>query len=708
MHIIKELLYPSTETGRFALRCALAIIIATITTLNLHLSNPFWAVMSVIIIMHPLAGPTLDKGIMRIFGTLIGAALGYLIAGLAIDNILLFIGSIFFVISIAFYLSLITRYPYGCVIGGITAYLIIATLVYHPTATFDRAIWRVAEILVGVVSAWVVSLLIFPTNTQDTCKQDIDTIMSELKQCFKDAINNYTKLQDDGAFHSTAKQISKKLDKNEELLKSARREFGTSIYDISLLSQTHSNIRGLLRQIKLLYLSKDNSLTYELIVDGCFPVADLLEQINLLFDTIITHDISKIGHVIQATLQTYEVLTSSFSQAREQGDVLQYPIEECVAFHNFLHQIHELIEQLIDIKQLVFEKEKFPEPDNIANRTVMMGTTNKKDAIQYSIKGGLSALLATIMWIFTNWPGGLQGIISSVVISLQKNSYDARYVAEMRLLGCTLGGGVGLLALHFFVFDTTVLLIILFIFCWLFSYIIVAKPKLIFLGQQANMALAITLLSSSTPPLTIAPALERLAGIFIGIGAAFIVGRLVWPSHPNTMLRQSIQTTYIQLQNLYELIILQKLDTPLINQYQTDFHDLIVKQRQLLEALWTYHRQGHLELTHFEQVTDKQRNLATILLAIASTTDLRLASDYAEKLNFQLEPAIKCVTNYWITKSNHSCPNTSEITQALEELNSQIKQLREDSPALKLPRQEMTNFLFYVNNIKNILQTCLK
>lgn len=69
------------------------------------------------------------------------------------------------------------------------------------------------------------------------------------------------------------------------------------------------------------------------------------------------------------------------------------------------------------------------------------------DVIKRSIKAGLSVILALGFWLVSNWSGGLNGIISSLVLSIRKHLFEMKSVSIHRLLGCIWGGGIALFSL---------------------------------------------------------------------------------------------------------------------------------------------------------------------------------------------------------------------------------------------------------------------
>jgi len=153
---------------------------------------------------------------------------------------------------------------------------------------------------------------------------------------------------------------------------------------------------------------------------------------------------------------------------------------------------------------------------------------NDMDVIKHSMKAGLAATLALVFWLISNWPGGINGIISSIVISIRKNLFEMKHISLHRLLGCLLGGGLALFSLTFVAMNLYDLLWLIFIGVWGFSYFSFKKVSYAYIGLQANLALIISLAQEGGPPTALSPPLERLGGIFIGIAASFIVANGLW------------------------------------------------------------------------------------------------------------------------------------------------------------------------------------
>lgn len=313
--------------NKAALRTAITLVLTLLLAFKFHMKAPFWSGMTVIIVAHVYMGPMVKKALLRVLGTLLGAILGFWIAGMVANSFFTYLLACFSVMAIAMYYYQTSGYAYAYLLGGITAFLVIAQLALDPEDAFFVAIWRSAEISLGVVMSLLGGICLFPQREEPEKKS--------------------------------------------------------------------------------------------------------------------------IG----------------------------------------------------------------PEP----------GFT----MMQHCLQVGSSVTLATLLWLWSDWPGGLNGIVSSIVISIRKNISQMVNVSLQRLLGCLLGGGTALVIMFFFELSIEKLIVLLFFFVWIFSYCSFKYAQYSYIPLQANIAMIITLAQEGGPPVELEPPLERLGGIVIGILASFIVASLL-------------------------------------------------------------------------------------------------------------------------------------------------------------------------------------
>jgi uncharacterized membrane protein YccC len=156
-----------TITGpraRAAIAAALAVGVAIVLALALRLQDVFWAGISAFVCTQASQPQSLRKGFHRIIGTLLGAATALIcFPPVAFDHLatmlLLFIAG-----SAAIAGSLVSRYSYAWLLGGITAVMVILGALDDPTQALNIAFFRSSEIVLGTSVALVIANWLLPTG----------------------------------------------------------------------------------------------------------------------------------------------------------------------------------------------------------------------------------------------------------------------------------------------------------------------------------------------------------------------------------------------------------------------------------------------------------------------------------------------------------------------------------------------------------------
>ena len=153
------------------------------------------------------------------------------------------------------------------------------------------------------------------------------------------------------------------------------------------------------------------------------------------------------------------------------------------------------------------------------------------DLDRLAVISGTVLVIVILIWTSFDLPQPLQVVISSIVV-LDRDVATAQVRGRQRLLGCLLGAalGLGFIAL---VGDVLPL--------WLFALFggLFALSRLhhgggpnAYVGTQAGFAFIMAMVTGSGPPATILPALDRLAGIMLGVAIVIVVSFAVAPRRP--------------------------------------------------------------------------------------------------------------------------------------------------------------------------------
>lgn len=158
--------WPGGRDWIFSAKVFAAAMLALYIGLAAGLPRPYWAMATVYLVSHPLAGATRSKGAYRVVGTLLGAVAAVALVPTLVNWPPLLMGAMACWVGLLLYLSLMERSPrsYVFLLAAYTLPIVALPAVNDPTQVFDLAVARVEEICIGIVSASVVGSVVLPAR----------------------------------------------------------------------------------------------------------------------------------------------------------------------------------------------------------------------------------------------------------------------------------------------------------------------------------------------------------------------------------------------------------------------------------------------------------------------------------------------------------------------------------------------------------------
>ena len=199
--------------------CALAYGLSAL------IGSPYaiWAVVSTIIAMQINIADSLQAGVLRLTGTCLGAAVGVLLLLLLPKAPLPVAAALFCIATGCAYL---TRYSNLFSAVAIASVVVLFSGVQHISSGYADAIvfglMRVTEIAIGVGSAFLVSLVLWPVRLMDTLRADLDLQFLESARLFDSILSSFLSGQQQLPY-SLLKSIEDKIWNNHERLSKARK-----------------------------------------------------------------------------------------------------------------------------------------------------------------------------------------------------------------------------------------------------------------------------------------------------------------------------------------------------------------------------------------------------------------------------------------------------------------------------------------------------
>jgi uncharacterized membrane protein YccC len=669
--------WPRTIEHRASLRTAIAVLASVLIAFKFHLQTPYWSGMSVVIIANLYTGSILDKAMMRITGTVIGALFGFYLVGIVANSFLLYLICCFLIIAVCVYYYHYSNYGYAYLLGGLCAFIIISQIIINPANAFNVAIWRPVEIGIGVLISAISVYAIFPNHLKDNISEQVNDLfqdyikeMQQLSFCFT---QNHLKLTDIAASNL---KIKKKIRKATELIGSMNRELGVTQAKTDELRAFLDTFSALARQIHYLIAipcePNDLAIMHALSVDKVFEAiaADLL-QLQAAF----IKDSSPLLH-----LNTEKALYELERTIKKQPFISNF-------FYSFLIFINQ-VNQNISLFHALLSKNVTQKKDMpfVLDRKARIRSDN--ELIKHSIKAGLAVLLALSFWMVSNWPGGINGIISSLVISIRRNLFDMKNIIIHRLIGCTLGGSLALASIAIVEMNLYDFILIMFFSVWAFTWFMFKFPKYSYIGLQANIALIIALAQEGGPPVVLDPPLQRLAGIVIGIVASFIVANVLWRADVWSILNRYLDKIYkFIIFNLHQVLCATR------KKNMHDLANLFWLARGLIESLGdtplNNKKQNRLSALReqFESLVMIQATLSYILVSIDREKAAVTAALFPVDLSVYEEQLLIL----------YGQKNQTGAYQLYQDLKVEIEKIEKNPIYSNVGFYELRNLLAYLN-----------
>ena len=174
----------------FAFKTFCAAMIALVIALWIDLPRPYWAMASVYITSHPLAGATSSKAFYRLLGTMVGAAATIAMVPNLVNAPELLCLAVALWVALCLYFSLLegTARSYAFILSGYTVAIIGFPAVSDPGDIFDTAVARVQEISLGIICASLVNSTFFPRSIGPAVSERLAYWLASARKLSQDAL----------------------------------------------------------------------------------------------------------------------------------------------------------------------------------------------------------------------------------------------------------------------------------------------------------------------------------------------------------------------------------------------------------------------------------------------------------------------------------------------------------------------------------------
>lgn len=166
------------DTLGYVGRSVVAAVLALWLGLQLHLDSPFSAASTVLLLIHPIQGAVVGKGVMRVVGTLLGLAVAVILMGMFAQQMLLFILGIGVWLGLCVAAMTLLRHYHAtaAVVAGYTVCLALGPAIVAPEQGFDHIVTRGTAVVLGVLSLSLVASLLGRKTVESQLKQALGDV----------------------------------------------------------------------------------------------------------------------------------------------------------------------------------------------------------------------------------------------------------------------------------------------------------------------------------------------------------------------------------------------------------------------------------------------------------------------------------------------------------------------------------------------------
>ncbi|MEM1155849.1 MAG: FUSC family protein [Pseudomonadota bacterium] len=525
-------------TVRLALKTALATIIACFVALFIHAQQPYWAGISAFIVMHNTAGSTIFTSIMRVIGTVSGAALGVLLVGFMVNHSPLFLLVIAIVTFFGNYLTTFSkRYAYAWIFVYVTALLVLIGALENPQpqSFIELAFFRSFEITIGIIVGSLVSATIFSEFARD----EVDTALAQatrrlesLAHVLFDSFTSSVIRDEQKEFDRQARSLADAMVKLEDLLDLAAHESGR--YSKAYLDQSQAMALRRITEI-LVYCYREN-----IPMLNHTRMSDSSRATFKAFKTLLLDVLNELRTNTNAGARN-EHIASSMSEMRL---LVQQLANDCHAHPGdrlFEFQIVYYFDLLIEELGLLIEPP--PPTGTTSARTstprgqmrLFAGLYFDSYNVRFAAAGTIAVLTVPFIWLYFDLPGYSQ-IVISIAACITLTTVASQRKGALRLYGCLIGSTIVLFLLWLDIESLPVMLACLFLAVFALSLIQFGDQSISYFGAQAVIVILLGLVSDLYPTQSIQPPLERLLGVFLGVISIIGFLRLFLPAEPRDYL----------------------------------------------------------------------------------------------------------------------------------------------------------------------------
>lgn len=517
---------------RFGLKLGIAGLLATYLALVLRLDEPTWALFTVFVLMvTPYVGTIMEKSVLRIFGTLIGATLGYLLMGWQ-QQPLVFLPVVAGILAFCVAMFGQGLWAYGFFLCGLTMIDVMQAGLGDPQMSWHYALTRAEEVVLGILVAVVVQSVVWPRYAWVEFEKSLKDMLADIRGMLVSRLDTLF----EGGEADTAERIRKlplRVGKMRTLIGFGANESHDFHKWVPVFEEITDQLN--LMALGMAALSKPLPPSQR-------PHAEIQSRMQAIGRAL--------GDGLQALatgapaddafrqIQTAQAqLTECLETARKQGDL---GAGEPGYLYSLAHHFQALIE-LAEAFAVIHERLALiasGETGRLPSAPLRGPSLPSIFWIRLGIKGGLAVAIALLLENWLHPPGGDLLAISAWILLVRGPTAPAgrgdwrAFHGALLSIAAWLVLGIILLWAHPFLASYAAMNIVLFALLFLWGYIFYGRNPMT-TPMLVGMLMIVGIFGlNAQKPVSFQDIADLSLGMALAILLSALIRRLIWPSLP--------------------------------------------------------------------------------------------------------------------------------------------------------------------------------
>ena len=439
----REWLREDAPTIIYITKVLMACLIAMWVSLRFELDQPRTAMLTVVIVMQSRTGMVFAKSYYRLLGSIIGILVSFVLVAMFAQERVLFLASMAIWIGICTAGSMMFRnhQSYAFVLAGYTICIVGLPATIYPELTFSIGVTRISEIIIGLISASVISDLIFP--------QRIGEVMTaKIRRRFSDFLDMLHLMSIENISNRSSKSATLKIVSDVFELETFRASSGLENDEsrkyrlrLSMLNAEFMSVSTSFHTLEQL-LHRQNANGHPEIIKALF-------NLYQLFKNVIDFENHSVRDEIEAR-QLVDKLKYFRESLQEKIDPIRNNLPNSLVSAERLdfEAGVELLKRFVDEFYVytstyasLGSKAAIASKESIAEHPPRLGIHFDSVAVTLAgIRGALSLVAMACIWIFADWRSGIEAITIGIVTStLFASSPNPIKTVNQFIVGALLG-----------------------------------------------------------------------------------------------------------------------------------------------------------------------------------------------------------------------------------------------------------------------------